>query len=80
MKKNGPDVWDPFQILLCRSATAETEESLQPLGDAATCGDGSNFLFMSYICHGLSLLEMHSGGNDQRPRCRPTSLGVLGAQ
>ena len=31
------------------------------------------------ICHGLSLLEMHLGGNDQRPRCRPTSLGVLGA-
>ena len=31
------------------------------------------------MCHGLSLLEMHSGGNDQRPRCRPTSLGVLGA-
>ena len=27
----------------------------------------------------LSLLEMHSGGNIRRPRCRPFSLGVLGA-
>ena len=27
----------------------------------------------------LSLLEMHSGGNVRRPRCRPFSLGVLGA-
>ena len=33
-----------------------------------------------YMCHGLSLLEMHLGGNDQRPWCRPTSLGVLGAR
>ena len=32
----------------------------------------------SPICHGLSLLEVHSGGNDQRPRCCPTSLGILG--
>ena len=31
------------------------------------------------ICHGLSLPEMHSGGNDQWPRCHPTSLGILGA-
>ena len=27
----------------------------------------------------LSLLEMHSGGNIQRPQCRPFSPGVLGA-
>ena len=27
----------------------------------------------------LSLLEMHSGGNVQRLRCRPSSPGVLGA-
>ena len=27
----------------------------------------------------LSLLEMHSGGNVWRPRCRPSSPGVLGA-
>ena len=27
-----------------------------------------------YMCHGLSLLEMHLGGNDQRPQCRPTLL------
>ena len=27
----------------------------------------------------LSLLEMHSGGNVRRPRCRPFSPGVLGA-
>ena len=27
----------------------------------------------------LSLLEMHSGGNVRRPRCRPSSPGVLGA-
>ena len=27
----------------------------------------------------LSLLEMHSGGNVWRPRCRPFSPGVLGA-
>ena len=27
----------------------------------------------------LSLLEMHSGGNVRRPRCRPSSLGILGA-
>ena len=27
----------------------------------------------------LSLLEMHSGGNVQRPRCRPFSPGILGA-
>ena len=27
----------------------------------------------------LSLLEMHSGGNVRRPRCRPFSQGVLGA-
>ena len=27
----------------------------------------------------LSLLEMHSGGNVWRPRCRPFSTGVLGA-
>ena len=33
-----------------------------------------------HMSHGLSLLEMHSGGNDQRPRCRPTFLGVLGAR
>ena len=33
-----------------------------------------------HMCHGLSLLEMHLGGNDQRPRCCPTSLGVLGAR
>ena len=32
------------------------------------------------LCHGLSLLEMHSGGNDQQPWCHPTSLGVLGVQ
>ena len=36
--------------------------------------------FNVYICHGLSLLEMHSGGNDQRPQCCPTSLGILGAR
>ena len=36
--------------------------------------------FRTYICHGLSLLEMHSGRNDQRPWCRPTSLGILGAR
>ena len=34
----------------------------------------------SNICHGLSLLEMHSGGNDQQCQCRPTSLGILGAR
>ena len=38
--------WDTSQILLCRSATAETEELLQPLGDAGTYGDRSNFLFV----------------------------------
>ena len=27
----------------------------------------------------LSLLEMHSGRNVRRPRCRPFSPGVLGA-
>ena len=27
----------------------------------------------------LSLLEMHSGGNVRRPRCRPFLPGVLGA-
>ena len=27
----------------------------------------------------LSLLEMHSGGNVRQPRCRPYSLGILGA-
>ena len=27
----------------------------------------------------LSLLEMHSRGNIQRPRCHPSSLGFLGA-
>ena len=26
----------------------------------------------------LSLLEMHSGGNVRRPRCHPSSPGVLG--
>ena len=30
------------------------------------------------MCYGLSLLEMHSGGNDQWPRCHPTLVGVLG--
>ena len=33
-----------------------------------------------HICHGLSLLEMHAGGNVRRPRCRPTKPGVLGAR
>ena len=33
-----------------------------------------------HMCHSLSLLEMHSGGNDQRPRCCPTSLDVLGVR
>ena len=28
----------------------------------------------------LSLLEMHSSGNDQRPLCHPTLLGILGAR
>ena len=36
--------------------------------------------YSSDICHSLSLLEMHSGGNDQWPLCRPTSLGILGAR
>ena len=27
----------------------------------------------------LSLLEMHSGGNVQQPRCCPSSPGILGA-
>ena len=34
--------------------------------------------FLTYVTV-LSLLEMHSGGNIRRPRCRPFSLGVLGA-
>ena len=51
-------MWDTFQIVLCRSATAETEELLQPLGDAATCGDGSNFLFMSYIVTSQNLEKL----------------------
>ena len=33
---------------------------------------------MTYVTV-LSLLEMHSGGNVRRPRCRPFSPGVLGA-
>ena len=37
-------------------------------------------IFLLYMCHGLSLLEMHLGGNDQWPWCHPTSLGILGAQ
>ena len=38
--------------------------------------------FIMFLCiyvTVLSLLEMHSGGNVRRPRCRPFSLGVLGA-
>ena len=36
--------------------------------------------FIKCICVTvLSLLEMHSGGNVRRPRCRPSSPGVLGA-
>ena len=33
---------------------------------------------MTYVTV-LSLLEMHSGGNVRRPRCRPFSPGILGA-
>ena len=32
------------------------------------------------MCHGLSLLEMHSGRKRPVPWCRPTSLGVPGAR
>ena len=40
--------------------------------------DCDKYAFTTYVTV-LSLLEMHSGGNVRRPRCHPSSLGILGA-
>ena len=37
----------------------------------------STILVSGYMCHGLSLLEMHSGGERPAPWCRPTCWAFL---
>ena len=54
---------------------------LAELGDQTSCAEFQNRCpprDANYVTV-LSLLEMHSGRNVRRPRCHPSSPGVLGA-
>ena len=54
---------------------------LAELGDQTSCAKFQNQRpprDANYVMV-LSLLEMHLGGNIQQSRCRPSSLGILGA-
>ena len=54
--------------------------AMYALGFKARVGPPACVLCHLYVSMVCLCWRFTSGGNDQRPRCRPTSLGILGAQ